>query len=296
MAKALEADPIDRLYQVPLAEFTATRNALAKGAGAAAAGIRGLTKPPVAAWAVNQLFWRRREVYDELIAAATAMRQVHAAVLAGGAADPRLAGRRHDEAIEAALRAATEILRGDGQPATDATRQAMATTLRALPVAETAPGRLDRVLQPGGFEMLAGMALAPSRPGARPTKAVPPPAAPAPAPSRTSPDRTLDAARAAAAEAVRDLRAAEHAREREEFRASRAARDADKAEKAVVEADAALSEAQEALAAAERDRDAALRTRDEAETRVESAEARVTTARRRSSEAEAALRKLSGAK
>ena len=37
---------IDRLYQLPLDEFTAARNALAKEAGAAGAQIRTLQKPP----------------------------------------------------------------------------------------------------------------------------------------------------------------------------------------------------------------------------------------------------------
>ena len=58
---------IDRLYQLPLDEFTAARNALAKKAGADGASIRSLTKPPVAAWAVNQVYWRDRSTYDALI-------------------------------------------------------------------------------------------------------------------------------------------------------------------------------------------------------------------------------------
>ncbi|HZI44113.1 MAG TPA: hypothetical protein VFD53_02770, partial [Ilumatobacter sp.] len=35
-----------------------------------AADVRALQKPSVPAWAVNQLFWRSRPVYDELIARA----------------------------------------------------------------------------------------------------------------------------------------------------------------------------------------------------------------------------------
>src|SRR5688500_5633651 len=58
---------IDRLYQVPLAEFTAERNALAKRAGGQSAEIRALQKPTVPAWAVNQLYWKERRVYDELM-------------------------------------------------------------------------------------------------------------------------------------------------------------------------------------------------------------------------------------
>ena len=53
------SDEIDRLYELPLEEFTAARNALAKETGDAA--LKQLKKPTVPAWAVNQLA-RRREV------------------------------------------------------------------------------------------------------------------------------------------------------------------------------------------------------------------------------------------
>ena len=61
--RRLETD-IDQLYQLPLEEFTSARNTLARTAGADAAEVRKLAKPPLAAWAVNQLYWKRREVYD----------------------------------------------------------------------------------------------------------------------------------------------------------------------------------------------------------------------------------------
>jgi hypothetical protein len=154
---------IDRLYQLPPADFTAARNALAKEAGADGAGIRALAKPPLAAWAVNQVYWKRRDVYDALIAASNDLRKLHKAVLSGRHADIREAGRTHDAAVDAALKAAIAILRDDGHPATDATRQAIVTTLRALPSDES-PGRLTRTLQPGGFEMLAGLSIAGTRP------------------------------------------------------------------------------------------------------------------------------------
>jgi hypothetical protein len=149
---------IDRLYQLPPDEFTAARNALAKDAGADRAEIRALAKPPIAAWAVNQVYWTQRDVYDALIAASTEVRKAHKAVLAGRAADIRDVGKAHDNAVESALKAALAILREHGHPATDATRQAIMTTLRALPGDEP-PGRLSRTLQPGGFEMLAGLSF-----------------------------------------------------------------------------------------------------------------------------------------
>ena len=54
VAKNLD-EQTDRLYQLPLDQFTAARNALAKEAGSEGASIKQLVKPPLAAWAVNQL-------------------------------------------------------------------------------------------------------------------------------------------------------------------------------------------------------------------------------------------------
>src|SRR5437773_10087717 len=60
---ALESE-VDRLYQLPLSEFTAARNALAKTLkGDEAARVRALAKPTVVPWAVNQLYWRDRKIY-----------------------------------------------------------------------------------------------------------------------------------------------------------------------------------------------------------------------------------------
>ena len=131
---------LDRLFQLPLNEFTPERNALAKRAGSEGAGIKALTKPPVAAWAVNQLFFKDRDKYDALVGAANELRRTHKAVLEGKAADLRTAGREHDVAIEAALKSTVALMKAAGQPVTDATRQAILNTLRALP-ADEAPGR-----------------------------------------------------------------------------------------------------------------------------------------------------------
>ncbi|MEP6914746.1 MAG: hypothetical protein ABJC89_03840, partial [Acidobacteriota bacterium] len=83
MASRRIQDEIDTLYQLAPDEFTAARNLLAKQAGAEAPQVRALVKPPIPAWAVNQLYWKRRADYDALIEAATALRQTHKAILAG---------------------------------------------------------------------------------------------------------------------------------------------------------------------------------------------------------------------
>ena len=150
------------LYQLPLDEFTAARNALAKEAGAAGAEIRALQKPPLAAWAINQVIWRGRPTFHAFNASAAALRAAHSGVVSGKRADLRAAGKAHEEALEAVAKAALAILRDAGQPATDATKQAILTTLRALPASSDPPGRLTQVLQPTGFELLAGLSAAPA--------------------------------------------------------------------------------------------------------------------------------------
>ena len=160
---AAHSDTIDRLYQLPLEQFTSARNALAKTAGGDAARIKALARPPLPAWAVNQVFWQDRQTYDALLGASNDLRGIHRAILAGKRADTRAATKAHDAAVTAALESALAVLSRRGQRATDQTRQAIVTTLRALPGADP-PGRLTRTLQPGGFEMLAGLPIAAARP------------------------------------------------------------------------------------------------------------------------------------
>jgi hypothetical protein len=292
--RTLDAE-IDRLYQLPLEEFTAARNALAKEAGSAGSEIRKLTKPPVAAWAVNQVHWRNRPAYDALIEAADALRAAHSAVLAGKSADLRAAGRDHEQALEAALKAALEQLSGAGHPATDATRQAIATTLRGLPAGE-APGRLDRTLQPGGFEMLAGIpvrapaakdnraaragAAAAARTTEKPEKRAKPTAAEA---------KGIARARETLAAATRRLRAAEHTARREEFEAARAARDVEKATRSLAAARESLEAAQQAFEEAKTDLDKATRAREAAEKRAGEADRELEGAKKETDTAQQAL-------
>lgn len=273
---------IDRLYQLPPDEFTPARNTLARNAGTDAAEVHRLAKPPIAAWAVNQIYWKRRDIYDALIDASTELRKIHTAILAGRRADLREAAKAHDEALDGALKGALAILEEAGHPATDVTRQALRTTLRALP-SEEPPGRLTRTLQPGGFEMLAGLSIVGSkagtfRPKAEATKT------PAEA-TKTKADAAkakADAARAegAKAEAAKALREAEQAARREEFEAVRLTRDADKAAQQVEHARGALETAKQALEEATAAAVTTARARDAAQRRSKEAERALGAARR----------------
>jgi hypothetical protein len=287
---AIDAD-LDRLYQLPPAQFIAERNALAKRAGVRAGEIRALPKPTLPVWAVNQLYWREPEVYKSLIGKAEDLRATHKAVLGGRRGDLRAASRAHEEAVEAALKAALAIAGEGGTAPSDAVRQTIGTTLRGLPAGDP-PGRLRHALTPGGFEMLSGL---PSR-----GRVVPAPAhGPKTTPSKSTghgaagkkPDSAaLKRARQAAAAAERALATADQQARREEFEAARAARDAEKAQRRVARAQEALDAAQAELEDAERDAAAAAKKRDAARSRAASADRAFAAARERRDSAQRDVR------
>jgi hypothetical protein len=282
----LDAD-LNRLYQLPPSEFIAERNALAKRAGADGAEIRALPKPTAPVWAVNQVHWREPDIYRALVDSAENLRATHKAVLAGRKGDLRAAGRAHEEAIEKALKAALAIAAEGGHAPSDAVRQAIGATLRALPAGDP-PGRLRQALQPGGFEALTGL---PS--GGR---VIPGPSPRATAPHgrkgdrRGEPGRKIDQAaltraKRAVEAAAQSLATAEQAARREEFEAARAAREAEKVDRRVKRAQAAIVEAQTELAEAEREAAAAQKKLDTARTRAAAADEALERARARVEEA-----------
>lgn len=287
----LDAD-IDRLYQIPLADFTAERNTLAKRAGPRAAEIRALQKPSVAAWAINRLYWEKRDVYDELIERAEDLRATHTATVRGRRTDLRGASKAHEDAVEAALKATLALLADSGQPATDATRQAIATTLRGLPSDEP-PGRLSRQLQPRGFEMLTGAA---SQGRVRPAAPPAPKRVPVDSGAKDREQRAavarITAAREALTAASRAAREADQLVRREEFEEVRAAREAERAERRLAEAEEALRQAQTELADAKRAAAAAVKARDAARARAAKAADQLSETRKQEESARAELERL----
>lgn len=164
-------DSLDRLYQLPLDQFTPARNALAKGAGPRAAEIKVLEKPNAAAWAVNQLFWRERPIWDELIEASQQLRAAYRDQLAGQSPDVRGAEATHKAAVKRATVIARGIIESDGSKASDAVMDSVRETLDILPSADQ-PGRLTRPLKRTGFEALEGFTIA-ARPRPVPTRLEP---------------------------------------------------------------------------------------------------------------------------
>ena len=167
MATSDSGDPVDALYRGPLDQFTAARNALAKETGDSA--IKTLEKPSLAAWAVNQLYWHQRNLYDEVTKTSVQVRTAYTQKLAGKSADVRPAEVFHAEAMRKARDAIRGILESAGSSAADAVMTAVTETLDALPTTDP-PGRLTKPLRRTGFEALQGVTIAakPSRPVTRP--------------------------------------------------------------------------------------------------------------------------------
>jgi hypothetical protein len=149
---------IDDLYKGQLGGFVAARTALAKTMqGADAAAIKRLQKPTVVPWAVNQVYWRARPVFERLVSSGDKVRSAQIAALKGRAADVRRATDAHRKAVADAVAEAIRLASAAGaHPGADElTRMLEAVSLaRELP---EPPGRFTKVLQPAGFEALAGV-------------------------------------------------------------------------------------------------------------------------------------------
>jgi len=161
---------IESLFQLPLSEFTAAINSLAaylKKAGHSdeAARVKGLSRPPISAWTVNQLYWRHRKAYDRLMRSGEQFRDAQAAHLSGQSADVRRALDARREALAELSKLAAHVLKEASHQPTPDTMRRVTTTLEALSTYSGSPGAprggqlLDDV-DPPGFETLA--ALVPS--------------------------------------------------------------------------------------------------------------------------------------
>jgi hypothetical protein len=172
----LEAD-VDALFQLPLAEFTGARNALAarlkkngrENEKADAVKVKALAKPSVSAWAVNQLYWDHREEFDQLIALGE---RFHKAQKSGKVADMRTALDARREALTELSELATSLLLAAGHNPAPDTIHRITTTLEGISAYASGrdgprTGRLTHDVDPPGFESLASFV-----PGAKKQEAV----------------------------------------------------------------------------------------------------------------------------
>jgi hypothetical protein len=235
---------IDRLFGLPLEEFTAARNALVRelrksGRKEDAEEVRSLKKPRATAWAVNQVARREPAKVAGLIRAGDALRKAQRDVLGGKTADVREASRAQHELADELVDEARSVLEEAGTKATQSAAQRISTTLRAASTDPSAAkllrkGRLTGDVESIGFGPLLHVAPKGRHSGkaARPAKTTP-----------RIDRRKVDAAKArlreereALAAAEREAAAARKAAERAERAAERAAARVESAERRLAHA------------------------------------------------------------
>jgi hypothetical protein len=286
------------LYQLPLEQFVATRDQLARRLRAAgdrdsARQVAGLRRPSVSAWAANQLAHAAPNAVAELLEVGAALRQAQQEALAGqpGAARQLRTATAHLRAAITRLssRAETLLVRA-GHAASDATLARLAATLQAAATgdeatrAALAQGRLLGDLDPAGFGL--EVVPAPAEPAAPTEQVLAAPVAPADsadhrrAQAQAAARRTLEQTRRAAeqAQAILDQaqmftvsrqQAAQQAHQRAEQLAAVAQDLADQAAAAAT----AAEEARQAAEGADRDADEVADRVRVAQQAVEAAEA-----------------------
>jgi hypothetical protein len=231
---------IDSLFALPLGEFTAARNELAKQLRkddpGAAEEVRQLAKPSMPAWAVNQLVRQEPKLVEQLLEHGEALQKQ---TLRGSVEALRDSQRRERENVRELVGRAEALLEAAGHSPSAQTLERVSATLTAGAQTEAGrealrSGRLSEELEPTGFEALVGMAAA-KRSGVR--------------------DELADARRAKEErkrqvrrleEELRNLERLAESAERDAERADRAAADAreeaERARRAADDAAAALAE------------------------------------------------------
>jgi hypothetical protein len=235
---------VDRLYSLPLSEFTSARNELVRelrktGRKDEAEEVRALKKPSATAWAVNQLARREPDKVAELIKAGDALRKAQRDVLGGKAADVREASRAQHDLADELVDDARALLAEAGAKATQAAARRISGTLRA---ASTDPGaskllkqgRLPDDVESVGFGPL--LHVAPKGPGARARR----------------PTRKADSRRKQVVEAKARLREEREALAGAEREAAAARKAAERAERAAEKAAARVEAAERRLATVSR--------------------------------------------
>lgn len=233
---------LDDLYAAEPEEFVAARNALAKQLKAAgdkdtAAEVAKLRRPPVSAWALNQVARSRPDEIEALMTAA--------ADLAGALADPagadlRAIQRAFRSAIEAVVRTTLDVVSSSGRNPSPGLQQAIQATLQAAAVDDgialaLRSGVLAEDEPAPGFLFVESDEASPARPATKPaTNAAAPAGSPKkaaigrrtrptraaadPAPAETTPETT--GAKAGATAGAKAERAAERAAQREADRSA----------------------------------------------------------------------------
>jgi hypothetical protein len=268
MTGVTDGEAIDALYAGAPEEFIAARDALAKAADAAdRPAIKGLRKPTVAGWLVNQLVRTHGDTVEELLEIGARLRSAQN----GGHGDELRALAAERRRVTDVLIGAARAIAGDAQRAVTADLQAAVASSLDAAVADAAlaaqlrSGRLTDALSYAGFGALGLMSVPTGDDGGLATPVVPGPkraAGPA-TPAVSARDRS--AGQRAAEQRAAERRAAELAegRRHEAEAAAAAARDERRtAEERLRLAEHALSDARMNLDLARRAEKAAIAALD----------------------------------
>ncbi len=245
-SRSLEHE-LDRLYGLPLEEFTAARNAVAAqlkadGDAEAAAEVKALAKPSAAAWILNQLQRQEPQLVRQLLDAGRELRRAQEQALGGGRAEElREATSAERSAVRELVQAAAELHPRGGRAVLDRVRaslSAAASDDEARSLLEQ--GRVTKEFESFGFPMALGGGAARPAPSARPR--------PRPKPGRAREARPSDelAERRRLREEQRERVRALRARIRElKSRAIRADQEARRAERVAAQARTAADRAEQ---------------------------------------------------
>jgi hypothetical protein len=167
-------EELDRLYGLPLEEFTAARNDLARRLKRAnqtepAERIQGLKKPSVPVWTANQLARRHPDEVEALVQAGLRLRQAQEVALSGEAGREAVRSATAAEREAARTRLAHDLLEQEGRPRTRAVVDRIGGLFRSAAITPAAgealrAGRLTEEVEAGGFDALAGLDVPKSRP------------------------------------------------------------------------------------------------------------------------------------
>ncbi len=156
-------DALAALYRAPFDTFVAERKRLAAELApkdsAGAARLSKVTRPPISAWAVNQLYWQDKKAFDALFKTAERLR------------DPDPSSEEtaaHRDVISTLRNHAATLLSDAGKSANESMLRRVTTTLSALAATGSfepdPPGALKGDRDPPGFDV-AG--LSPGKLGKR---------------------------------------------------------------------------------------------------------------------------------
>lgn len=178
-------DDVDELFKLPLSEFTGARNTLAarlKQSGRAddANLVKGLAKPSISAWTVNQLYWNHRAAFDRLLAAGQRFHKAQTSSLAGKVADMKGSLEARRDALMHLSDLATSLLSEAGHNPSPETIRRITTTLEAISALASLSdgptlGRLTQDVDPPGFESLASFVVGAGAMKAQPSRITPSP-------------------------------------------------------------------------------------------------------------------------